>query len=721
VKIQLSPPAASCFRFVIFASLGLVALATALPDVAAGQEAAALLPTVLVDDDRLADDRLADEESARILIEQRPGGVSLVDRESIEKSGARDLKDVLTGVPGLLLLRRHTGEQERLSIRGSGLRSNFGLRGVTVLIDGFPFTGADGFTETEALDLLNLRRVEVYRGGEARRWGGDTLGGAINMISRTGHDLAGNGSSGSEARLESGSWDTRKFHVSNGHANENTDSLLAVSHSSSGGFRRHSAWDRQRVYASLGRRLEQGRSLRGDFIYAHSNTDLPGALTPSCPAPPAPCTDSYSIDDRAAEQSYVDQGAARDLEYYRAAGRLDLPLSPSSTLSLFGQAAYEDMDQPLSFGVIDWQLDNLSAEARLLSLGDADSRLRRLDAGVQLSRAHQLRSLYRPNGGLRGDLRSRFVGEAINAAFYADQSVRLGQRVDLDLGARVQYSHRSREDRLSDDYDGTHYWSASPSLGLSWHPRENHHVYLSASHSYEPAVLLEITSTGNLESDLDTLRPQRAWQFEAGWRGQQGERLRWDLAVYDSELRNEIININTTPFPGAGFTIPGFTNVSASRHQGIELGLDLLLARGLARRRGRAGDDSLELSLTLNAVEFHYVDDPLFGDNEMPAVPPRFGGVALDYQHEDGCWARAGMEFVNDYSANGLGTQAVPGWELYSLAAGWQLHEQLEITLEVENLLDRRHVSTVVADSDDDHYIQPGQRRTLSAGLHYLW
>jgi outer membrane receptor protein involved in Fe transport len=102
-------------------------------------------------------------------------------------------------------------------------------------------------------------------------------------------------------------------------------------------------------------------------------------------------------------------------------------------------------------------------------------------------------------------------------------------------------------------------------------------------------------------------------------------------------------------------------------------------------------------------------------------VPPRFGGLALDYQHEDGCWARAGMEFVNDYSANGLGTQAVPGWELYSLAAGWQLNEQLEITLEVENLLDRRHVSTVVADSDDDHYIQPGQRRTLSAGLHYLW
>ena len=51
-----------------------------------------------------------------------------------------------------------------------------------------------------------------------------------------------------------------------------------------------------------------------------------------------------------------------------------------------------------------------------------------------------------------------------------------------------------------------------------------------------------------------------------------GERLAWDVSVYDIELWDEIQNVNVQPFPGAPFTIPRYRNIDRSRHTGVEVG-----------------------------------------------------------------------------------------------------------------------------------------------------
>jgi iron complex outermembrane recepter protein len=79
-------------------------------------------------------------------------------------------------------------------------------------------------------------------------------------------------------------------------------------------------------------------------------------------------------------------------------------------------------------------------------------------------------------------------------------------------------------------------------------------IYGNASRAYEPPLLLEITSLGQLSSDLRLLNPQKAWQFEIGTRNNWGEQLWWDVAVYDIELWDEIQNVNIQPFPNALFT-----------------------------------------------------------------------------------------------------------------------------------------------------------------------
>ena len=61
----------------------------------------------------------------------------------------------------------NVADESQISIRGSGLRNNYHLRGLTLLLDGFPLNNADGFGDFEAAELLATKRVEVYKGANA--------------------------------------------------------------------------------------------------------------------------------------------------------------------------------------------------------------------------------------------------------------------------------------------------------------------------------------------------------------------------------------------------------------------------------------------------------------------------------------------------------------------------------------------------------------------------
>jgi iron complex outermembrane recepter protein len=160
---------------------------------AGGQPRPTLLPPVVVREVPLPSeavpDRLRSREEARQEIERVPGGAEVVGSEEIEASRDANLKDALDFVPGVLVRPRFgAADESQLSIRGSGLRNNFHLRGVNVLVDGFTYGNADGFSDFEALELLTTKYIEVYKGANALRFGANSLGGALNLVTKTGYD-----------------------------------------------------------------------------------------------------------------------------------------------------------------------------------------------------------------------------------------------------------------------------------------------------------------------------------------------------------------------------------------------------------------------------------------------------------------------------------------------------------------------------------------------------
>src|SRR5665811_1884397 len=89
----------------------------------------------------------------------------------------------LSMVPGLTAVSRTNPSQDpRISIRGFGSRSTFGVRGVRILRDGMPLTLPDGQTPVDYLSLESVGSIEVIRGAASALYG-NASGGVINLLS----------------------------------------------------------------------------------------------------------------------------------------------------------------------------------------------------------------------------------------------------------------------------------------------------------------------------------------------------------------------------------------------------------------------------------------------------------------------------------------------------------------------------------------------------------
>src|SRR5688572_6617 len=154
----------------------LIALVAAPGPAMAAQDttAAARLPTVQVTVTR---------ESARAPLEL-PYAITTVRPDSL-RPGARKLSldETLLLIPGIAVANRSNPTQDpRITIRGFGARSAFGVRGVRVLRDGIPLTLPDGQTPVDYLDLESVGSIEVIRGAASALYG-NASGGVIDLRS----------------------------------------------------------------------------------------------------------------------------------------------------------------------------------------------------------------------------------------------------------------------------------------------------------------------------------------------------------------------------------------------------------------------------------------------------------------------------------------------------------------------------------------------------------
>ena len=628
---------------------------------------------------------------ARAELQETPGAVAVVAREAYQDHLATHLGEALHGTPGVYAQRRW-GEDVRLSIRGSGVGNSIHNRGVVLAQDGVPFNQADGFGDFQEIDLLSARYIEVYKGGNALRFGGAAMGGAIELNTPTGR----NAPSGNEIRLEGGSFGTFRAHGEVARESDGWDLWAGATFLTADGARAHSAQQSQRLSLNLGRSLGEDREVRVLLSAADIENEIPGALTLA----------QLRADPEQAAPGVIDRDYRRDMTSLRGSVQLDWRLNEAWTFEGGVYAAKKDLDHPISI-VIDQESLNIGAFGRLDWTGTLGGRQADLFAGAWLRQGELdglvLQNVAGERGALMGDTRQ----EATALDVFAEGRLFVTERLAVVAGGSLGWTSRDYTDRLnparsdSRDFD----WFA-PRLGLLWEFEGGPQLFANVTRSVEPPAFAAL-----VQSPIPAFVPvemQEAWTYEIGARGRRGP-LSWDVAAYRMEVENELLSFLPGPdIPAATF------NAGPTTHSGIEAGLEWRILR--------AGDYELDLHQTYAWSDFRFAGDSRYGSNRLPVVPEHHYHAELRFGRR-GLWSIApavewapGGAWV-DYA----NTLESPGYAVWSLNATWTARPGVTLFLDARNLTDEIYVSNANAVTDarvaSTAVFWPGEGRSAFVGL----
>ena len=199
-----------------------------------------------------------------------PASVAAIKPVDLERFANTSLLPALNTIPGVRMEERSPGSY-RLSMRGSSLRSPFGVRNVKVYWNGLPFTDAGGNTYLNLIDFNSIDGAEVIKGPSSSMYGAGT-GGVLSL------KTAFPATSRLSASTVVGSYGLVGYSL---HANAHSDNstiTVGYGHQQSDGYREQTAMARD-VLQAQAQFVADKSTFTTSILYSDLAYETPGALT----------------------------------------------------------------------------------------------------------------------------------------------------------------------------------------------------------------------------------------------------------------------------------------------------------------------------------------------------------------------------------------------------------------------------------------------------------
>ncbi len=153
--------------------------------------------------------------------------VSVLDTQTIERSGARGIADLLGRLPGIEFSRNGgLGTQTSVFLRGAETRHTL------VYVDGVRIDSqATGGATWESIPLALIDRIEVLRGSAAAIYGSDAIGGVVQIFTKKGE-----GAAKPFVSIGGGTYRTAQLEAGVSGGTEMVDYAIGGAHQRSNGF-----------------------------------------------------------------------------------------------------------------------------------------------------------------------------------------------------------------------------------------------------------------------------------------------------------------------------------------------------------------------------------------------------------------------------------------------------------------------------------------------------
>ena len=626
------------------------------------------------------------------------------------------LDETLLLIPGLTVSNRNNPSQDpRISIRGFGARSAFGVRGIRVLRDGIPLTLPDGQTPVDYLDLESVGRVEVMRGSASSLYG-NAGGGVIDLRTSEPPPLP----IAATARMWQGAFQSRRYVGKLDGETGGFGYQGNVAQTQSEGYRDYS---RQRSTNGFARLSYDDENDSYGVEWLGVNTPVaqnPGALTRA----------QFEANPRGADPLSLSKKARKAVTQ----SQVGITARRTGALAELEASAYvgtRHLDNPLTFGIVDVGRSISGGNVRAtvpVPLFAADNRITvgaeaqlQNDLRLNFTNCNNTPPLTVPTATCpditheRGSITLNQREKVSSFGSYLRDEVQLGDIFALTAGARADAVRFRVEDHLitatnPDDSGERLLHAVSPMAGLLAHLGDSHSAYFNVSTAFETPTATELGNQPSGAAGINRdLQPQRSLTYELGVKGVSDIGLQYSTALFATRVHDELIP----------FDIPGgngrryYRNAGRTSRRGVELGLTYDLR-------------ALELGGAYTYANYRFVDFTVgtadYAGNRIPGIPAQTLQASATLRTKLASLVTE-ANFADKMFVNDANSESAPGYGIVNTrlvsSALWR-GSGAEITVGAQNVFGRKYVSSVSVNAAAGKFYEPGSQRAFFVGLSLI-
>jgi len=603
------------------------------------------------------------------------------------------LKEYINRIPGVFTLNANNFAQDlRISIRGFGARSAFGIRGIKLIVDGIPETTPDGQGQLDNLNLGIIERVEVIRGPSASLYG-NASGGVIkiNSISNFENNFV-------NLKSTYGSYGMQNYQGSFGLKRLNSEALVHLNKISSDGYRDRSGIEQTNFLS----RLRLNTKGIGVFSGSLSYTDSPYA------GDPGGLTDQERNNNRSqARGRNIDYDTYESINHFKSSLQWELKNSEKiswnastfySKRNFYGKLPFEfggivDLDRDFWGGNFNFKLSSINEKvSNTLLLG--------LDLGFQKDRRKRFKNIK----GVQGEITLNQIESFENRSFYLIDHLKYKKAL-ITVGLRWDNNTLATD---KTDYS-IELYKLNPSIGINMSVSKNKNIWVSFSSSFETPTLSELSSNPYGDSGLNPqLIAQKALNFEFGYRSKMKNKY-FEMVAFYIPTDDEITPYEIEQFPGRTF----YRNAGKTSRKGIEIIFNHNISKKI----------NFDNSYTFSDFKFREFTSGgnNLNDNYLPGIPKNIFNSNISYKTENGLIFLTELIY-NDkiYSSNNNDVFEKPYW-LSNFKISKKINNKnlfWDIYFGLNNIFNTYYSDNIRLNAFGSRFFEPAPLRNFYLGLN---
>lgn len=622
-------------------------------------------------------------------------------------SNKASLVNGLNTVAGVRMEERSPGSY-RINIRGSSLRSPFGVRNIKVYWNGIPVTDPGGNTYFNQFAWNNFSSIEITKGPSGSMYGAGT-GGLILL-----NNFEGYWQPGASLEYNTGSYNLHNIFTSAKVGNKDNRNYISYAHTQTDGYRVQTNMRRDN-FSWQTKLTKEKYELTASVLFSDMYYQTPGALTLTefinNPKAARPAGGGFP--------SAVNAKAAIFQKNFLTGINNSFIISPSvkNNTVIYGSYSqvknsairnYERRTEP-SFGgrtVFSWRKNNNQSDWNII-------------AGAEFQQGYFSTQVSKNKNGNPDTLQTNDDIATNNLSLFTQGSVDFGKTWSVIGGFSITKT-KLELTRLSSypviSQSRTYRNELAPRLSVMKKINDNIHWLASVAKGFSPPTVAEVLpSTGVISTYLEA---ERGWNYETNFRFfLLKSRLKLELTGFYFKLDEALVQRRDAG--GADF----FINAGDSKQKGIEFHADY--------SKNCYGSSiskfNIRTDFTYNHFRYGYFvkGTDNFSGKTIPSVPSTVITILADVYSYQGIYLNANYYTASSIYLNDANTAKAEPYHLLGCQLGWKKKEKgpyrLNIYAGIDNLLDETYSLGNDINAAGGRYYNAAPKRNYYIGIAFQW